>query len=103
MAKASAASYFTAGMLAIGLSTSPVVAGPGSGLASSEKRTAIVETVQAYHRDCAWVNSGWHYKNRDKYVVCRPQHPGRGYVWHREGQRFGWYHPGRKHWHHNNW
>lgn len=81
---------------------SPVFAAPGAGLTPAARPT-LVETTQGYHRNCTWVNGGWHYKNGSRHLVCRPYSPGRGYIWHREGNRFGWYHTARKEWHHKNW
>jgi hypothetical protein len=63
----------------------------------------LVDQVQ-YRRDCIWVNGGWYYGRPGKYLVCKPYRPyGRGWIWHKEGHRHGWYHPHRKHWHYNKW
>lgn len=103
MTKIAATSFISAGLLAFGLAASPVLAGPSSALLSSDKGASLVEPVQAYQRNCGWMNNGWFYQHRGSHVACRPPHPGRGYVWHREGQRYGWYHTAQKRWHHTNW
>jgi hypothetical protein len=49
-------------------------------------------------------NQEWTYRRGDKVVVCRPMRPsGRGWIWHREGNRYGWYHSSRKAWHNDRW
>ena len=60
--------------------------------------------VQNARSDCRWVDNKWTYRKGDKTLVCRPDRPsGRGWNWHREGGREGWYHGTRKAWHFNNW
>lgn len=81
---------------AISTSASATPVGLGSGVTLAP----IVENVRA---DCSWVNGGWFYRNGSRFVVCRPNNPGRGYSWHREGNRFGWYNSSRREWHHRNW
>ena len=62
---------------------------------------SIVENVRA---NCAWVDNKWSYRRGDKVIVCRPDRPrGRGWGWHREGNRMGWYHNGRREWNNRNW
>lgn len=76
----------------------PAAAAPQLPITSSQ---SIVE--QARH-DCRWVNNKWTERRGDKVVVCRPHRPeGRGWTWHREGNRFGWWNTGRRSWHHNAW
>ena len=62
---------------------------------------SLVEQARA---DCRWVDNKWTYQRGDKVLVCRPDRPsGRGWSWHREGNRFGWWHAGRREWHYNGW
>jgi hypothetical protein len=65
--------------------------------------TGLVEKTQGYRRDCVWINNGWNYRRGGGYVACRPYSPGRGWVWHREGNRFGWWNPKTRGWHHRDW
>ena len=88
--------------LSLGVMAAPAVAAP----LVSEKLPgdSAVQQVQAFHRDCRWVDNRWTYRRGDKVVVCRPMRPsGRGWIWHREGNRYGWYHSGRKAWHNERW
>lgn len=63
--------------------------------------TSLVEKARA---DCKWVNNKWTYRKGDKTLVCRPDRPsGKGWVWHKEGNRFGWWNPKRKSWGFNGW
>ncbi len=68
-------------------------------------RSAVLATsplVEQVRSDCRWVDNKWTYQRGDKRLVCRPDRPtGRGWNWHTEGDRTGWYHPGRRIWH--NW
>jgi hypothetical protein len=60
--------------------------------------------VQQARRDCMWVDNKWTYQRGDKRLVCRPDRPdGKGWGWHREGNRFGWYQSREKRWHNNVW
>ena len=92
------------GLLALGLMAPAATAAPLAGArdvpATSEN---LVEKTQAYHRSCYWTGTGWGYKHSSGIRVCRPAHPGRGWIWHSEGPRHGWYHSSRKAWHHNKW
>jgi hypothetical protein len=81
-----------------GISTSASAAPVG--LATGATPAPVVETIRA---DCSWINGGWFYRNGTRFVVCRPDRPGNGYSWRREGNRFGWYDGRRKSWHHRNW
>jgi hypothetical protein len=92
-----------AGLLAVGLGAVSASASPSSGLLGANENTSLVEHAQGYHRNCGWMNNGWFYERGGSRVACRPLNPGRGYVWHREGQRYGWYHTGDRRWHHQNW
>ena len=87
------------------LGAGAAVAAPMAPVTGISERAPLVEQVASYRyrRDCIWVNGGWHYGQPGKYLVCRPYSPGRGYVWHSEGGRHGWYHSKRKSWHHNKW
>ncbi len=86
-------------LLASGFALSPASAAP-TGLATDA--SPINNVVQA-RADCSWVNGGWFYRNGARFVVCRPDSPGRGYSWRREGNRFGWYNTRSRQWHHRNW
>ena len=73
-------------------------------LPRAQPDVSLVEQAQAFRRDCVWINNGWRYKRGASYVVCRPNRPsGRGWVWHREGDRYGWWDPRRRAWHHRDW
>ena len=57
-----------------------------------------------YHNNCGWRDGRWVVDlGAGKFVVCRPNRPGRDYRWHREGQRHGWYDPRRRSWHNERW
>jgi hypothetical protein len=79
------------------LAASPAVAMPQLPVVGAP---SAIEKIRA---DCRWVDNKWTYRKGDKVLECRPDSPGRGWIWHREGTRFGWYHPGRKEWHYKNW
>ncbi len=65
---------------------------------------APASIVEKARSDCRWVDNKWTYQRGDKRLECRPNRPsGRGWSWHREGNRFGWYNPTRKAWHFNAW
>lgn len=89
-------SLFAAGLAAV---AAPVSAAP----IAPHTSTPASGLVQSVRSDCNWVNGGWNYRNGSKFVVCRPDRPDRDHVWHREGNRFGWYHPGRKEWSNKTW
>src|SRR6478672_634502 len=91
-------------VLSIGMMSAPALAAPLSPATGSTAATSGVQKVQAFHRDCAWVDNKWTYRRGDKVVVCRPMRPpGRGWIWHRGGNRYGWYHSGRKAWYSDRW
>ncbi len=96
-------SMLSGGLVALALATSPALASPSSALLKFDQQPTLVQTVQGYQRNCGWTNNGWFYQHRGSRMACRPRNPGRGYVWHREGQRYGWYHAAQKRWHHTNW
>lgn len=100
MSKYLTSSIFAASSLFAAMA--PASAAPNSlnlGLASGQP--GYVQTVRS---DCSWVNGGWFYRNgAQRFVVCRPDRPGRDYSWRREGRQFGWYHPQRREWHNRNW
>ena len=57
-----------------------------------------------YHANCGWQGGRWVFdQGGGKLVVCRPNRPGRDYVWRDEGPRHGWYHRRDHTWHFNNW
>ncbi len=90
-------------MLAIGMMTPVAIAAPLSAPGTAPEATSLIDAVQ-YRRDCVWVNGGWHHGRPGKYLVCKPYRPtGRGWVWHSEGPRHGWYHSQRRSWHNNKW
>jgi hypothetical protein len=69
--------------------------------AGIEAGAAVTTVAWRYHRQCVWVNNGWHYQSGGKHLVCRPYKPsGAGWTWYSEGGHEGWYHKGRKEWHH---
>jgi hypothetical protein len=86
-------------LIAIGTVSTAASAAP-AGLATGAPLVPVAESVRS---DCSWINGGWFYRNGSRFVVCRPDRPGRGYNWHREGNRFGWYDGRRREWHHRNW
>ncbi len=99
MNKATFFSLLTAApLLAFATSAS---AAPSMPTPPTDTPTSIVEKARA---DCRWVDNKWTYQRGDKRLECRPNRPsGRGWNWHREGNRFGWYNNGRKSWHFNAW
>jgi len=87
--------------IGLGLSGTQVLAAPGAPALDSRPASSLVEKARS---DCRWVDNKWTYQRGDKRLVCRPDRPsGRGWIWNRDGVRFGWYHPGRQAWHHNAW
>jgi len=66
--------------------------------------TSAVEQVQGwrYHRGCGWDGRRWVVDlGAGRIVVCRPNRPGRDWVWRSDGPRQGWWNPRRRHWHHD--
>ena len=95
--------YLVLPLLAVGMVSAPAMAAPLMGSAMTADHS-MVQNVQGFHKDCAWVDNKWTYRRGDKVVVCRPHRPsGSGWTWRREGPRFGWYHTGRKAWHNDKW
>ena len=90
----------TAALMSIGSAQAAPTSLPGA----QPTNSTLVEKTQAFRRNCVWINNGWRYKRGSSYVVCRPYRPsGRGWVWHREGDRFGWWDPRRRSWHNREW
>ena len=86
---------------ALGLTSTPASAAPSAPTRAMAADGSLVDKIRA---DCTWVDNKWTYQRGDKRLVCRPDRPsGEGWRWHREGMRYGWYHSGRKAWHHNAW
>lgn len=57
-----------------------------------------------YHRNCGWRGGRWVVDlGAGKIVACRPNRPGRDYVWRDEGPRHGWYHRRERRWFFNKW
>ena len=57
---------------------------------------SIVEHAQGwrYHRGCGWNGSRWVVDlGAGRFVICRPNRPGRGWVWRSDGPRQGWWNP----------
>lgn len=68
--------------------------------------TSAVEPVATwrYHRSCGWRGGRWVVDlGGGKLVVCRPNRPGKNWMWHREGNREGWWDRRRKAWHNDKW
>ncbi|MFM9943587.1 MAG: hypothetical protein ACKVP7_29320 [Hyphomicrobiaceae bacterium] len=66
--------------------------------------SAGASLVEKARSNCTWVDNKWTYQKGDKRLVCRPNRPaGKGWGWHREGNRTGWFHAGRKAWHNQAW
>lgn len=85
----------------LGLLVMPASAAPVAQFPAAISEQPFVERARS---DCRWVDNKWTYQKGDKRWVCRPDRPqGRGWSWHREGQRFGWYQRERRAWHHNAW
>jgi hypothetical protein len=85
----------------LALIASPVSAAMPTANQVTAGQTSLIETVRS---DCKWVDNKWTYQKGDKRLVCRPDRPtGKGWGWHREGNRSGWYHAGRKAWHNLVW
>lgn len=95
-----AASIAAGGFIAV----SHASAAPGPGPTRPGVAGDLVDHVQAFRRDCVWVNEGWRYRRGGSYVACRPYRPkGPGWIWYREGPRYGWYHRGQKRWNYDRW
>jgi hypothetical protein len=91
-----------AGLMALGLTASAAGAAPLSGNMKPEGES-LVTPVWTYHSKCVWVNHGWHYHHKGKYLVCRPHKPhGHGWHWYSHEGKHGWYHK-KHHWHHKKW
>lgn len=89
------ASLAASTLLATGL---PAMAAPQLPITTSP---SIVEKAR---HDCRWVDNRWTERRGDKVIVCRPHRPsGRHWIWHREGNRFGWWNSQRRVWHYNAW
>jgi hypothetical protein len=87
---------------ALGFAGVPAMAAPG--VPSIAPTAPLAEKAQAFHRDCAWIGGRWGYRRGERVIVCRPFRPeGRGWVWHREGNRYGWWHSDRRAWHNDRW
>lgn len=81
--------------------SAPASAAMPSIAASEAGNTTLIEKARS---DCTWVDNKWTYQKGDKRLVCRPNRPaGKGWGWHREGNRQGWYHATRKAWHNLAW
>lgn len=91
--------------LAVGLGCGSASAAPSAPLADpSVSPTAEPAASWRYHRNCGWRDGRWVVDiGRGKLVVCRPNRPGRNWVWYKEGNREGWYDRRHKAWHHKNW
>ncbi|MEQ1696952.1 MAG: hypothetical protein ABL901_14040 [Hyphomicrobiaceae bacterium] len=77
---------------------------PASALTVTSPGIAHETLIEKARSDCRWVDNKWTYQRGDKRLVCRPDRPrGKGWGWHREGNRFGWYQSRGKRWHHNAW
>lgn len=91
--------------LSVGGALALTTAASAAPLPTIERSEAgVVEKVQGwrYHRGCGWDGRRWVVDlGAGRIVVCRPNRPGRGWVWRSDGPRQGWYHPGRRHWHHD--
>ena len=85
----------------LGLASSSFAAPPSPQIQDLARQNSYVEKVR---RDCVWVDNKWTYERGGKRLVCRPDRPtGLGWQWHREGERYGWYHGARREWHNRNW
>ena len=92
---------FLAATPVLGLAGSSIAAPPSPQIQDYGRQNSLVEKVR---RDCVWVDNRWTYERGGKRLVCRPDRPtGLGWQWHREGERYGWYHGARRSWHYNNW
>ena len=57
-----------------------------------------------YNANCGWRGGRWVVDlGAGKIVACRPNRPGRDWVWRNEGPRHGWYHRRDRKWHYNKW
>jgi hypothetical protein len=96
--------YLALPLVALGMASAPAMASPVAGGSQIGTDHSMIQKVQAFHKDCAWVDNKWTYRRGDKVLVCRPNRPsGSGWIWHREGPRMGWYHSSRKAWHYDKW
>src|SRR4051812_40489273 len=66
--------YLVLPLLAVGMVSAPAMAAPLMGSAMTADHS-MVQNVQGFHKDCAWVDNKWTYRRGDKFVVCRPHRP----------------------------
>lgn len=67
-------------------------------------QNTVEQAQYRYHRNCGWRGGRWVVDlGAGKLVVCRPNRPGRNYIWREEGKRRGWYNPRQRQWHFHNW
>ena len=53
-----------------------------------------------YAANCGWRGNRWVLDlGNGRVSACRPNRPGRNYVWHRDGGREGWYDRRQRDWH----
>lgn len=95
----------TAAGLALLGATVPASAIPLSDRAPAQAQSVVHDIASwRYHNNCGWRGGRWVVDlGGGKLVICRPNRPGRDYVWRDEGPRHGWYNRNRKVWHFNNW
>ena len=79
-----------------GLSTSATALPlPAAGTAAPSAVEPVA--VWRYHAKCGWREGRWVVDlGAGKLVVCRPNRPGKAWVWHKEGNREGWWDRRRK-------
>ena len=57
-----------------------------------------------YHQKCGWRGGRWVVDlGAGRIIACRPNRPGRDYIWRNEGPRQGWYRPRDRRWNFNRW
>ncbi len=76
------------------------------GTPAASAAAPLTQTVASwrYHRNCSWRSGRWVVDlGVGKIIACRPNRPGRDYVWRDEGPRRGWYRPRDRRWYFNRW
>ena len=57
-----------------------------------------------YHQRCGWRGGRWVIDlGAGRIVACRPNRPGRDYIWRDAGPRQGWCRPRDRRWYFNRW
>lgn len=96
---------------ALAMSVTLVQAAPTSATKPTAPATGIdamplVQPIASwrYHKNCGWRGGRWVVDlGAGRIIACRPNRPGRDYVWRNEGPRHGWYRPRDRRWYFDKW